>query len=278
VTGFDQADFKLLTDLIQERFGLTFNGVRLEILASRIRPRLRELHLATLRDYYQYLRFHPDREQEFTRLPAMVTNNETYFFRETHQFDLLVNHVIPERRPTLRARPLRILSAGCSSGEEPYSLAIALHNAGLPLAGVSWEIDACDLNPERIARAQEALYGESSLRACGEDARRRYFTQEGTDFRLKDKYRKGVRCFHTNLLAPNGTLGWAVYDVILCRNLLIYFSEEAFGGLISLFARSLVPGGYLFLGHSESLLDRKTAFVPAMLGGAVVYRKLEAAA
>ena len=208
----------------------------------------------------------------------MVTNNETYFFRETHQFDLLINQVIPERRSALRSRPLRLLSAGCSSGEEPYSIAIALHNAGLPLAGISWEIDACDLNPERIARAQDALYAESSLRACDPEARQRYFTAEAGGFRLKEKYRRGVRCFHANLLAPNGALGWAVYDAILCRNLLIYFSEDAFANLIGLFARSLVPGGYLFLGHSESLLDRKTPFVPAMVGGAVVYRKLEAAA
>jgi chemotaxis protein methyltransferase CheR len=278
VTGFDQADLKLLTDLIQERFGLTFNGIRLEILESRLRPRLRELHLTDLRDYYQYLKFHPERESEFARLPSMVTNNETYFFRETHQFDLLVNHVIPERRASLRSRPLRILSAGCSSGEEPYSLSIALHNAGLPLAGLSWEIDACDLNSERIARAQEALYAEGSLRACDAEARRRYFTQEAGGFRLKDKYRRGVRCFQSNLLAPNGALGWAVYDAVLCRNLLIYFSDEAFASLIGLFARCLVPGGYLFLGHSESLLDRKTAFAPSMLGGAVVYRKLGTAA
>jgi chemotaxis protein methyltransferase CheR len=278
VTGLDQADLKLLTDLIEERFGLTFNGIRQDILESRLRPRLRELHLTSIRDYYQYLRFHPDREGEFARLPAMVTNNETYFFRETHQFDLLVQHVIPERRPALRGRPLRFLSAGCSSGEEPYSLSIALHNAGLPLAGVSWEIDACDLNPERVARAQEALYAETSLRACDADARRRYFTAEPAGFRLKEKYRRGVRCFHSNLLAPNGALGWAVYDAILCRNLLIYFSDEAFANLIGLFARCLVPGGYLFLGHSESLLYRKTAFAPTMLGGAVVYRKLEAAA
>jgi len=278
VTGIDQADLKLLTDLIQERFGLTFNGIRLEILESRLRPRLRALHLSSVRDYYQYLRFHPDRESEFALLPAMVTNNETYFFRETHQFDLLVNQVIPERRASLRGRPLRVLSAGCSSGEEPYSLSIALHTAGLQLAGLSWEIDACDLNPERIQRAQDALYPEGSLRACDADARRRYFTQEAGGFRLKEKYRSGVRCFHTNLLAPNGLLGWAVYDAILCRNLLIYFSDEAFSTLIALFARCLVPGGYLFLGHSESLLDRKTAFVPTLLGGALVYRKLEAAA
>jgi chemotaxis methyl-accepting protein methylase len=173
---------------------------------------------------------------------------------------------------------LRLFSAGCSSGEEPYSISIALHNAGLALAGVSWEIDACDLNPERIARAREGLYAESSLRACDAEARRRYFTPEAGGFRLKEKYRRGVRCFHANLLAPSGALGWAVYDAILCRNLLIYFSEDAFANLIALFARSLVPGGYLFLGHSESLLDRKTPFVPTMVGGAVVYRKLEAAA
>jgi chemotaxis protein methyltransferase CheR len=230
-----------------------------------------------VRDYYQYLRFHPDRETELARLPAMVTNNETYFFRETHQFDLLVSHVIPERRAALRGRPFRVLSAGCSSGEEPYSLSIALHNAGLGLAGISWEIDGCDLNLERIARAQEALYPETSLRACDADARRKYFVAEPGGFRLRDKYRANVRLFPTNLMAPNGALGWSVYDVILCRNMLIYVSEEAFGQVIGLFARSLLPGGYLLLGHSESLLDRKTAFAPAMLNGAVVYRKLEAA-
>jgi chemotaxis protein methyltransferase CheR len=277
VTTFDRAELKLLTDLIEERFGLTFQGIRLEILESKLRPRLRELHLTSVRDYYQYLRFHPDREAELARLPAMVTNNETYFFRETHQFDLLVSRVIPERRAALRGRPFRVLSAGCSSGEEPYSLSIALHNAGLALAGVTWEIDACDLNPDRVARAHEALYPESSLRACDADARRKYFVAEAGGFRLRDKYRAGVRVFQANLLAPNGALGWSVYDAILCRNMLIYVSEEAFGSVIGLFARSLLPGGYLLLGHSESLLDRKTAFAPAMLGGAVVYRKLAAA-
>ena len=109
MTAFDPAELKLLTDLIEERFGLTFQGIRGEILESKLRPRLRELHLTSVRDYYQYLRFHPDRESELARLPAMVTNNETYFFRETHQFDLLVSHVIPERRAALRARPFRVL-------------------------------------------------------------------------------------------------------------------------------------------------------------------------
>ena len=160
----------------------------------------------------------------------MVTNNETYFFRETHQFDLLVNHVIPERRAALRAARSGSCRPGCSSGEEPYSLAIALHNAGLPLAGVTWEIDACDLNPERIARAQEALYGESSLRACDADARRRYFTAEAGRISAQGEVPAAACAASTpTCWRPTGLLGWAVYDAILCRNLLIYFSDEAFG-------------------------------------------------
>jgi len=272
VTGFDQAELKLLTDLIQERFGLTFNGIRLEILEARLRPRLRELHLGNLRDYYHHLRFHPDRESEFARLPAMVTNNETYFFRETRQFEVLVEHVVPERRVATPGRPLRLLSAGCSSGEEPYSLGIVLQNAGYP-PGRGWEIDACDLNPERIARAKEAVYEEGSLRTCDVETRRRYFAREGDRFRLRERYRAGVRFFQSNLLSPGFALERDGYDVVLCRNLLIYFGDLAFDRVIGLFARALRPGGYLFLGHSESLFDRSTDLQPVVLGGAVVYRK-----
>ncbi|HEX3236201.1 MAG TPA: protein-glutamate O-methyltransferase CheR [Gemmatimonadales bacterium] len=275
MNGVDPGDFKLLTDLIQERFGLTLQGVRQEIFASRLAPRLRELHLDSPRDYYEYLRFHPERDAEFAKLPAMVTNNETYFFREPHQFDLLIKHVLPERRDALRARPLRILSAGCSSGEEPYSLGMTLHDAGLPLTGISWEIDACDLNPDRIAKARDATYEETSLRACDPDMRRRYFVEDGRRFQVKPRYRGGLRFFQANLLAPNGQLGWGVYDAILCRNLLIYFGETAFDSVIKLFARCLLPGGYLFLGHSESLIDRSTAFEPVVMGS-VIYRKTPA--
>jgi chemotaxis protein methyltransferase CheR len=232
---------------------------------------MRELRLDSPRAYYEYLRFHPKRDAEFDRLPALITNNETYFFRETRQFEILIEHVVPERRAAAPLRPLRLLSAGCSSGEEPYSLAIALHDAGLPPAG-KWEIDACDLNPERIARARDAIYEDTSLRACDPDRRRRYFTAEGGRSRLKDRYRAGLRFFQSNLLAPGFALD-GPYDAILCRNLLIYFCDAAFDRLIGLFARALVPGGFLFLGHSESLFDRETELVPVVVGGSVIYRK-----
>jgi chemotaxis protein methyltransferase CheR len=272
VTALPSADLKLLGDLIQERYGLTFEGIRQEILASRLGPRLRELRLDSPRAYYEYLRFHPQRDAELDRLPALVTNNETYFFRETRQFDILVEHVVPERRAAAPGRPLRLLSAGCSSGEEPYSVAIALQQAGF-LPGRVWEIDGCDLNPERIARAREGVYEESSLRACDAETRRQHFVAEGQRFRLKDRYRAGVRFFQANLRSPGFALDRGGYDVVLCRNLLIYFGDAAFDRLIGLLARSLAAGGYLFLGHSESLFDRDTELEPLVVGGSVVYRK-----
>jgi chemotaxis protein methyltransferase CheR len=274
MSRFEAAEWKLLTDLIQDRFGLTFDGIRCEILESRLKPRLTELRLHSLRDYYQFLRFHPEGETEWGRLTPLITNNETYFFREAHHFDTLVRRIVPELRPALRTRPLRILSAACSSGEEAYSIVITLQNAGFELAGVRWEIDACDLNPERVAQARSAVYDAGSLRACEEEARRRYFREVGGRFELRERYRKGVRFFTANLLAPNGAFGQGSYDAILCRNMLIYFGQEAFDGVIGLFARSLRPGGYLLLGHSESLLDRVTEFLPVSLGtGGVIYRK-----
>jgi chemotaxis protein methyltransferase CheR len=274
----EAADWKLLTGLIQSHFGLSFDGMRGEILQTRLRPRLVALHLESLREYYLYLRFHPGREEELGRLASIITNNETYFFRETNQFEILVRHVLPPLKPRLKERPFRILCAGCSSGEEAYSMVIAFQNAGLELAGITWEIDAHDVDPERIARGREAVYDQTSLRACDPAAQQRYFTLAGGRYQLKERYRKGVRFFQTNLASPNGTLGWGVFDAILCRNMLIYFGEPAFGNLIDLFARSLRPGGYLLLGHSESLLDRKTPFVPELLENAVVYRKAPVAA
>ena len=272
MSAFPAADLKLLGDLIQERFGLTFEGVRQDILASRLGPRLRELHLDSPRAYYEYLRFHPQRDAELDRLPALVTNNETYFFRETRQFEILVDHVVPERRAAAPERPLRLLSAGCSSGEEPYSVGIALQNAG-HAPGRIWEMDACDLNTDRIARAKEAAYEESSLRACDAETRRRYFAQDGDRFRLRDRYRAGIRFFQANLLSPGFALERGAYDAVLCRNLLIYFGDAAFERVVGLLGRALLPGGYLFLGHSESLFDRSTEVAPVVVRGSVVYRK-----
>ena len=268
----DEAECKLLSDLVQEHFGLSFAGVRRDILASRVRPRLAALRLGNLLDYYHYLRSHPRRDSELDELVRHLTNNETYFFREPHHFEIVVRHVVPELVPALRSRPLRVLSAGYSSGEEPYTLAIALHDSGLELRGIRWEIDACDLNRDRLARAREAVYDGGALRCCSEEALRRCFEERDGWRVLRERYRRNVRFFEANL-ATATTVGLPPYDIVFCRNLLIYFDDAGFDRAVRVLARVLAAGGYLFLGHSESLIDRSDEFVPVWLEGAMVYRK-----
>ncbi len=268
-----EADWKLIADFVRERFGLSFEGARRDILEARLRSRLCDLHLQTFREYYHYLRFHPAGETETAELSRRITNNETYFFREPHHFGFILNHVIPPLQTALRSRPLRVLSAGCSSGEEPYSLVVNLVDSGLELQGYRWEIDACDLNAARIEQARAALYEPGSLRVCDEEVRQRCFIRNGERFQLKDRYRKGVNFFQANLAAPTVGLGWAGYDVILCRNMLIYFHDDSFISLIGHFGRLLLPGGYLLLGHSESLVDRTPTFEPVFVNGSMAYRR-----
>ena len=250
-------DWKLVTDLLAERFGLNFAGGREEILGARLRPRLDALHLDGLREYYHYLCLHPGREEEFTELSRRVTNNETYFFREEAQFDVILQRLLPEYADLMRQRPLRILSAACSSGEEPYSLSIRLVDSGSELMGARWEIEGCDLNPVRLESARQAVYEGFAFRNCDEETRRRCFQEiEPGRFQLRERYRRNVRFFQVNLAAPVIAIPWASYDIILCRNLLIYFTPDGFDRLITRFAQLLRPGGYLFLGHSESMASR----------------------
>jgi len=278
MTAIPDADWKLIADFVRERYGLSFEGARRDILEGRLRSRLADLHLHSFREYYHFLRFHPEREAETAELCRRVTNNETYFFREAHHFAVILKHVIPPLAPSLRSRPLRVLSAGCSSGEEPYSLVVQLVDSGVELQGIRWEIDACDLNSTRIDQARTAVYEPLSLRTLDQSTRQHCFHQVGERFQLKDRYRKGVNFFQANLAAPLTGQGWGVYDAILCRNMLIYFHDEAFCALIGLFGRLLGPGGFLLLGHSESLIDRMPAFEPVFLEGTMAYRRMEESA
>ena len=269
-----EADWKLLTDLVAEHFGLLFSGSRQEILQSRLRSRLEALRLSDIREYYHYLKVHPGREEEFEQLAQRLTNNETYFFRDVPQLDAIVDQIIPGIAAERPGRPIKLLSAACSSGEEAYSLAVKLTDAGIELSGVQWSIDGCDLNPLRLDQARSATYEGLSLRACDQAMLRHCFLEEEGRHVLRDRYRKNVRFFSANLATAHAGLGWGMYDVIVCRNLLIYFSSVAFDRLIARFASLLPAGGWLVLGHSESLFDRSHAFEPVAFPHTVCYRRV----
>jgi chemotaxis protein methyltransferase CheR len=274
VQSFADIEWKLMSDLIESRIGLAFDDSRREILEARLQPRLEALHLQTFSEYYRYLRFHPDRDREFAEVTRHVTNGETYFFREQHHFEILRDHVLERVLERRNGRPLRILSAGCSSGQEAYSIAMVLHEAaaGLPLWG--WEIHACDINSDRLEQAWVATYRDSSFRMCDDEFRKRYFQEVENGYKVKPPYRVGVRFFEANL-AGRCSPNWPTYDVIFCRNVLIYFSDSAFRSAVDRFYNHLVPGGYLFLGHSESLINKCTDFKPVCIGGKIVYHKEE---
>jgi chemotaxis methyl-accepting protein methylase len=164
-----------------------------------------------------------------------------------------------------------VLSAGCSSGEEAYSLGIALQDVE-HLLPHGFEVDGFDLSPARIEQGRRAVYPEASLRACDEALRQRYFAPCEGGYELRARYRKGVRLFEGNLVSTAALHGQR-YDVAFCRNVLIYLSEEGVTRATQNLAHCLRPGGYLLLGHAESLLGRLGPFAPESCASAVLYRR-----
>jgi chemotaxis protein methyltransferase CheR len=278
----------LLNEVIERQFGLSFAPAKKEFLESRLRPRLQSLHLRRFIDYYLLLQV--DVEPELEHLARLITNNETYFFREVYQFEGLFAEGLGELRQGGWSGELRMLCAGCSSGEEPYTLNIYARQAGLP--GGRWAIDAFDIDVDRLKMAREAIYGVGSLRSTTEAQRAQYFSgfaadrwqlrranREGVGFAYGnildlDSFRKPAGFAYGNILDLDSFRKPAPYDVIFCRNVLIYFSEAAFQHAVANFAKALRQGGLLFLGHSESLIGRSDRFETVRLERCIAYRKL----
>ena len=261
----------LLNEVIERQFGLSFAPAKKEFLESRLRPRLQSLHLRRFIDYYLLLQV--DVEPELEHLARLITNNETYFFREVYQFEGLFAEGLAELRQAGWSGELRMLCAGCSSGEEPYTLNIYARQAGL--VGGRWTIDAFDIDVDRLKMAREAIYGVGSLRSTSEAQRAQYFSGFAADrWQLRRANREGVGFAYGNILDLDSFRKPQLYDAIFCRNVLIYFSEAAFQHAIANFAKALRQGGLLFLGHSESLIGRSDRFETVRLERCIAYRKL----
>lgn len=212
---------------------------------------------------------------ELQALIDAVSIGETYFFREPAQLAALIELAIPERlRCAEVGRPLRILSAGCSSGEEPYSLAITLAEQRPDLGPERVSIVGIDVSAATVARARRARYSRWALRATPPELRERFFRREGEDFRLIDSIRAAVHFEEGNLIEPDPMLlPPGSLDVVFCRNVLIYFSERMMRRAVAELARLLMPGGFLFLGHSETLRGISSEFAQEHNFGTFFYRR-----
>jgi len=237
--------------IVASRLGLVFEDSKVNFLANVMRGRLETLR----RESGYYLsRLETVGDEEFGVLARELTIGETYFFRNIEQFRALTEIVVPER---LRARGgercLNVLSAGCSSGEEAYTLAILLREA---VPGPDWTVSvrAVDLNPGVLERAASGRFSKWALRETPPEARERWFRPDGNEYVLDEDIRRAVTFERRNITAADPEL-WRPnhYDVIFCRNVIMYFSPEKMRAVVGHVAGSLVPGGYLFLGHAETL-------------------------
>ncbi len=261
-------DLERFCTLVARRLGDQFGSVRRSDLAKLLKTRLAETRLTAQR-YLADLEATPDGE-ETRHLAERMTVTETYFFRVAEQFHAFAQIALTER---LRLqRPLRVLSAGCASGEEPWTLALVAAD----VAPGGCEIVACDVNPRMLAHAKAGRYGAWSLRTTDTATQERCFRKVGKDHVVAEHYRESVRFFEHNLLNARGLAAEGKFDVIFCRNVIMYFSPDQARQVLATLVEALQPGGWLFLGHAETLRDLSDAFEVQQSHGAFYYRLRDA--
>jgi chemotaxis protein methyltransferase CheR len=274
-----EEEFRLLRDFIHERFGLYFDDGQRNSLRTRLVGRLVSLDLLSFEDYYHYLRFGPQRTDELERMISHLTNNETYFFREPAQLNVFASHVlrtVKERKNRGEDRSLRLVSAGCSTGEELLSLAMIVYDSGQFFWSWDVQLTGVDVDPDALERARKGVYFHNSFRALTPAQTERHFTTlpEG-GAQAKEAIRRMVRFRQGNLLHRETYQDLIPFDVIFCRNVLIYFSDTTIQRAVRLFYDMLNPGGYLLLGHAESLSRITDIFTPIRFPGTMIYQKPE---
>lgn len=271
-------DFIRFRDFIHANSGIYLEDYKKEALEVSLRALMRPYDIDRYADYYRILEKGEDGDEEFKKLLDLVTVNETCFFRNPAQLEALRRHVLPEiikRKEAAGDRTIRVWSAGCSTGEEAYSIAITLTEA-LPDPG-SWRIDilATDISRQVLADAQRACYGARALRETPAVILRRYFTaqpdgKQCLDTRIVDMVSFN---YHNLVKEPYPLLILGGWDIIFCRNVIIYFKMETVREVVTGFYNALHDGGYLFMGHAETLYKVNVDFIPVHIGHAYVYKK-----
>lgn len=252
-------EYEFIRRLVYDRSRINLGPDKVELVCSRLRKRARALQLEGLEAYIDLLRS-PAGDEEMTGLMDAISTNVTHFFREPDHFEFLSRTLLPEwdaaraGKPTM---PFRAWSAACSSGEEPYSLAITLAQHFRNRAGCDWSIAASDISTRMLARAQEGIYSEDRVKLPDPEWLRRFFQKgvgqyEGT-FRVKSDLRGRVAFHHVNLFQSSYPFR-EKFDVIFCRNVMIYFDRKTQELLVPRLRDQLTPGGCLIVGHSESLI------------------------
>ena len=270
-----EEEFRLIRDMIYSHCGIYFTPESRYILEKRVAARLAFHNITSYKDYYLLLKYDLNRDQEMSALMDVITTNETYFFREAFQLKAFTDEILPElvkEKSRTGDRSLRIWSAGCSTGEEPYTIAMLLLESGL-CSGWRIEIIGTDISQRVLTQARRGIYGASAFRATDEAHVKRFFTQQEGSYRVSDDVRELVTISQLNLFDQSRLALLGRMDIIFCRNVIIYFDQAAKKKVVESFCQTLRPGGFLLLGHSESLMNITTLFTLRHLKNDMVYQK-----
>jgi chemotaxis protein methyltransferase CheR len=270
-------EFHLLRDCVYSHCGIFFDFDSKYLLEKRLAKRLTALNLPSFRDYYHYLKYNRKKDQELMDIMDILTTNETYFFRESFQLKAFTDEIIPELikvRMSSGNHTLRIWSAGCSTGEEAYTIAMLLHGIK-ELRGWKIEIIGTDISQRVLQHARRAVYGKSSFRATEEEYVKRFFVEQEDGLKVCDEIRNLVTISHLNLFDTNRMVMLGKMDLIFCRNVIIYFDLAAKKRVVESYFNSLSEGGFLLLGHSESLMNITTLFTLRHFKNDMIYQKPE---
>ncbi|ATG76203.1 CheR family methyltransferase [Pseudoalteromonas sp. 1_2015MBL_MicDiv] len=247
---FTDRDFKEIADLVYNACGIVLGEHKREMVYSRLARRIRERNFVDFKSYLAFLK--KNKDQEFDAFINAITTNLTSFFREIHHFEFIKSELIPVLLKTNKhSKRVRFWSAGCSTGEEPYSLAMTL-NAAFPS---DWDVKilATDLDSNVLAKAQSGMYTAANVNGLSEQQLKRWFlkSKDGEAYKVKPKLQECIAFKRLNLLQEWPMKG--PFDLILCRNVVIYFDKETKDQLFERYANILSEQGHLFLGHSESM-------------------------
>jgi chemotaxis protein methyltransferase CheR len=278
-TGLPMSDdeFRNIRDSIYSHCGIYFDDDSKYLLEKRLARRLSALSLNNFREYYHFLKYDRNKDQEMTDIMDVLTTNETYFFRESFQLAAFTDEIIPELIRVKNARGnriLRIWSAGCSTGEEPYTIAMLLRGM-YALQGWKIEIIGTDISQRVLQIARRGVYTKSSFRATEESYIKRFFSEYDNGLKVTDDIRDMVTISHLNLFDKTRMMMLGKMDLIFCRNVIIYFDLAAKKRVVEEFHRSLNDGGFLLLGHSESLMNVTTLFTLRHFKNDMIYQKPE---
>jgi chemotaxis protein methyltransferase CheR len=267
--------FEFIRDLIAEKSGIYFQTSKRQYFLRRLRRRMEALGCSRLKDYYHIL-VTDIAGRELSELLNLLTTTETYFFRNTQQLESFEKEVIPtiiQKKRELGHTHLYLWSAGCSSGEEPYTLAMILLETIPDIHRWKISIVATDINTQVITKAKEGLYSARSLRDTPRRYLMKYFTRQDDQYRISDQVKRMISFRVGNLLDQKDSSLNQNLDCIFCRNVLIYFDIETCERVVKMFYEGLTRKGYLFLGHSESLYRITTIFKLLKLQHSLVYYK-----